>query len=118
MIRSAVILVLLAAGACRPPTLSETLQAQQVALRAEVLAAEQYAAQWGAKVDARIAWCREQGLPDTPQARASCLGKYGRGEEIEADVDTLRAGFDVMAAQLPSMIEAARRIETFIGDEQ
>ena len=44
------------------------------------------------------------------------MGKYGRGEEIEPDLETLRAGFDQIAEPIPVMVESAKRVEAFLTE--
>jgi hypothetical protein len=102
-------------GCAHDPSLSDALEAQKLAMGALATKAEALAATWAAKVDARIEFCRGQQLA-TESERAECMGKYGRGEEIEPDLETLRAGFDQIAEPIPVMVESAKRVEAFLTE--
>ncbi len=101
----------LMAGCALAPTISESLGAASATLRGSAVVAQVAADGWSERVDAQIKHCRTLDLPDTAEARAQCMGRYGKGAEQEPDFEALRDAYDEIAGLLEQMKLTAERIE-------
>lgn len=72
---------------------------------------------WAQQVDARIAFCKRQGL-ESKEARAQCMGVFGDGEGWEADFDALRQTYDLTADGLEQLEAAAARIDARLAGQK
>ena len=111
--RRLLVLVLLA-GCAHKPGLPEAVDGVHLAMRAAAVAADGLAQTWSELVDARVAHCRAQALPNTEEARAQCMGPFGEGDTIEADLAAFAAAYDEAAPHLEQMRSSAKRIDAFI----
>ena len=117
MRRLVVAIALLSGCAHKQPTVSQAVDGLHLAMRGTAVAAAALAKAWSDQVDAREEHCRAQSLPNTPEARAECMGRFGEGEQIEDDLDAFRNAYDDAAEPLERMRKAAKRIDAFIQGE-
>ncbi len=90
----------------------------RTALHGVSLAAGEAAPAWSDQVDARIAYCKRQNLPDTAEARSECMGVFGEGERFEDEMAELREAYDEGAEALERMEEAARRLDAMLKGQR
>ncbi len=98
-------------------SLGHAVHVSRQALHAVSIAADEAADLWAEGVDARISHCRAKDLP-TPQARAECLGPWGKGEEFSGELKELRDAYDVAATALAELEAAAASVQRRIEQGQ
>jgi len=104
--------------AAQRPGLEHAVATSQAALHGIAIAAGEAAPAWADQVDARIAYCRRQNLPDTQEARAQCMGVFGKGDRFEEQLDALREAYDEAAEAAQRMREAAADLDAMLAGDQ
>lgn len=93
------------------PSLEQSVATAQSALRGVSVAGAEAAPAWADQVDARIAYCKRQQLPDTEQARADCMGPFGEGDRFEDELEAFKDAYDEAAEAAQRMRQAARALD-------